>query len=1286
MSRPHFFKLSARALTLAAAFWASIVWGAPGLSRVPLSFEPSVRDSEFFAHAKGLSVMLTSTGATMGTSRMRLVGASGSAPAQPEELLPGYTNYLLDSDWRKWRTHVPNYRRVRYRNVYPGIDVVYYGNPRDLEFDFIVAPGADPGRIRLSVSDPDLRIRLPRVYQEDRPIRARAVRRGSSITFELAAYDRTQTLVIDPVLSFATVFGGGSSDEGRAIASDSTGATYVAGNAGAGNFPVVNGKPGTSGSFLAKINPAGDALVYSTYLSFPNAGGPGSVAIDASGSVYFAGPFFSQPNGSGPPVVGPAPLGICPAGGQAMLYVAKLSSDGASLRYSGCMRGTTFQGPNVIAADGSGNAYVSGWTQSADFPLVNPLPYAPPTSPGPPKSFVLKLGPDGTLLYSTFFGGHNGDIISALSADSAGNIYLAGQSTSQDFPLKNALQSARPGANSSYVAKIKADGSDLVYSTYFGGSNIDSISALTTDAAGNTYMAGNTTSGDFPTTANALQTAFNGVFAYKSTDGAANWSRSDSGLPGSVNVLRIDPRNPSNLYALSSNRVYKSSDSGATWQLTSLTQVGSLWINPADSTLFAGTTNSGSNSKPSILRSRDGGAHFTTLNPGLKGTVNQMVFHPQNPSIIYGRWGGGNTEDGVYKSVDGGDTWKATGISGSATGCCGLAIDPARPSTLYASTHQGGFMHSEDGGDTWISFGSQVNQILVDSMSTLYSVSGTTIYVLPLGGATVVKVAPGSIINLAIDPTNSSTWYVIIYGPSGPGASMYKTTDAGDNWQRVGSGLPNSLSAGALGLTIDPSAPETLYLGTFGQPDGFLAKLSPDGSSLLYSTYLGGNGTDVVTAIAADAAGSLSIAGTTDSADFPVQTPLRSAASGIDGFVAQFDAANALVWSSPLGGGTPRAIALGSAGEVYVTGATSSAVFPTANSIQPFMSSNFFRTSDRGTVWTPSPLPSSPQTPPFPPFFTPVVAVDPKTPARVYALSDRLYVSNDRGQSWTPRGTPATPGPFFPPPFGGAALLVLDPVTPTTMYSAGNCIFTNNGPPTCGVSKSTDAGVTWTLNPITISGPGPQPVFINGLAIDPKTPSRLYVASSNGGIFKSTDAGATWTAIFSLTSATTVAVDPQNPSVLYASFGSNTGTIFRSPDAGATWATITNGLPAGWFANVLVPDRSVAGRVYALGSFSSTRLYRTDNGGSDWIKIGSGLPDGAIAALAVDPNTPSTVYAAPSGGGLYRSTDAGASFVLMPGLRIPIVSAIAIDPSNSSQIYTGAQFNPSDAFVVKIAQ
>ena len=263
----------------------------------------------------------------------------------------------------------------------------------------------------------------------------------------------------------------------------------------------------------------------------------------------------------------------------------------------------------------------------------------------------------------------------------------------------------------------------------------------------------------------------------------------------------------------------------------------------------------------------------------------------------------------------------------------------------------------------------------------------------------------------------------------------------------------------------------------------------------------------------------------------------------------------------------------------------------------------------------------------------------------------------------------------------GPALL-LDPLTPTTIYAASMCQIVTSGPPHCGVSKSTDGGLTW-----TVPSNGPS-VPILGLAIDPKTPSILY-ASTGLGIFKSTDGAATWSLTGSLGSAgavAAVAVDPLNSAVLFASVGnSDSQGIYKSTDTGASFTAIGNGLPSGWFANSFVPVPSVPGRVYAIGSFAPAKdVYRTDDSGNTWMKVGSGLPDGPVSALAVDPGNPSVVYAAPSAGGLYRSTDAGATFLLVPGLRIAIVSSIAIDPTNSSQIYTGSQFNPSDAFVMKI--
>jgi len=1262
-----------------AVLSATVLWGAPNLARVPLTFQPSTRTSEFIASTGGLNVVVTPSGATLEHGTMRLIGVNSHAPAVPDELLSSYSNYLIDRDPRKWRTHVPNYRRIRYRNVYPGIDVIYYGNPRELEFDFVVAPGANPRQIRLKLDSPDLRIRLPRIYQNDHVIPGRVIRRGNRVTFDVAAYDHSQPLVIDPTLSYAAVFGGGGSDQGTVIAVDSTGATYVAGNSGSSNFPVVNGQSGQGGAFLAKISPAGDALVYSTYLSFPfqmlSPNGPGNFAIDSSGNLYYAGPFFTSPDGSSPPVVGPAPLGTCIAGVPAALYVAKLSFDGTSLFYSGCIAGTTYAGAlNVVALDGIGNAYVAGMNESSGFPLVNPLPYPPSTNLGPPRSFVLKLGPDGTLLYSSFVGGSNGDIIRAITADAAGNIYLTGQTNSPDFPIKNAIQPQPPSSLPSFVAKIKADGSDYAYSTYFGGSNGDVVLAIASDAAGKTYLAGSTMSGDFPLSANAFQNRFDGTFLFKTADAANTWSRSDSGLPATATVVQVDPQQSATVYAVSSGGLFKSTDRGASWHGTAAAAVSSLWIDPVDSTLYIGTTHG------DFVRSRDGGATFVPLAAALGGNLNGVAFDATNRLVIYARWGGHGSTDGIYKSADGGDTWKPTGLVGAMNGSGPFAVDPARPSVLYAEGRNRGLLESSDGGNTWAPLGGDVSQIVVDSKSTLYSTSQYIVHVYPLGGVSIDKVAPGTIGTLLIDPTNSSIWYATIFGTNSQG--IYKTTDGGDTWQLVNTGLPSSLSTTSLAL--DPSTPQTLYLGTSPNSDGFFAKLSPDGSSLQYSTYLGGSGIDASVAIAVDAAGNSYLAGTTDSTDFPLQSAFRQTGSG---FAAEFDATNNLVWSSLLGGASPTSIALGSKSEMYLTGSATSTTFSTPGALGPLISGNVFRTTNGGTAWTGTTLPTT-----ISPVGVSAIAIDPNNSSHVYALADRLYASNDGGQTWLPLGSPI-PTPYVPVPYGAPVKLLIDPVNASTVYVAGGFCAAINGVFTgCGVAKSVDGGATWTVNQVAVPPPNQPPIFAIGLAIDPKTPSVLYAAAT-GGIYKSTDGGVTWNTSGILSSAVAVAVDPVNSSILYASMGTSLslGTpssgdslgLFKSEDGGATWTPINTGLPSGWFANNFVLDPSVPQRIYAVGSSSTPGLYRSDDGGNHWLSIGAGLPT-PVNSLTLDQTKSSTLYAGPAAGGLYRSLDAGVSWSQFPGMSVPIVFAIAVAPTDSSHIYAGAQLNPADAFVMKI--
>ena len=1261
-----------------AVLSASALWGAPSLAHVPLTFEPGSRTSEFITHSAGSAVTLTPTGVTIGRRNTRLLGARSNAIAQPEDLLASYSNYLIDRDPRKWRAHVPNYRRVRYRNVYPGIDVVYYGNPRELEFDFVLAPGADVRKIQLSLSSRDLNIRLPRIYQNDHVIRGRVIHRGNIVTFDVPSYDHTQPLVIDPVLSYAAVFGGGGSDGGNVIAVDSTGATYVAGNAGSSNFPVVNGQSGQGGVFLAKISPAGDALVYSTYLSFPfqmfSPNGPGNFAIDSSGNLYYAGPFFTTPNGSTPPVVGP--LAQCIAGVQAVLYVAKMSFDGTSLVYSGCIAGAVFAGSQtVIASDGNGDAYVGGSTQSASFPLANPLPNPPSTNLGNLRAFVLKLGPNGALLYSTFVGGSNGDMIRAITADPAGNIYLTGQTNSADFPIKNAIQPQPPSGFPSFVAKIKADGSDYVYSTYFGGSNGDSVLAIAGDTAGKTYLAGSTTSGDFPLTANAFQNRFDGTFLFKTADAANTWNRSDSGLPATATVVQVDPQQSSTVYAVSSGGLFKSTDRGATWHGTAAAAVSSLWIDPVDSTLYIGTTHG------DFVRSRDGGATFIPLAATPGGTPNGVAFDPTNRLVIYARWGGHGSTDGIYKSADGGDTWQPTGLVGAMNGSGPFAVDPARPSILYAEGRNRGLLESSDGGNTWSPLGGDVNQIVVDSKSTLYSTSQYIVHVYPLGGVSIDKVAPGTIGTLLIDPTNSSIWYATIFGTNGQG--IYKTTDGGDTWQPMNTGLASSLNATSLAL--DPSTPQTLYLGTSPNSDGFFAMLSPDGSSLQYSTYLGGTGSDASTAIVVDNAGNSYLAGTTDSTDFPLQNAFRQTG---DGFAAEFDATNNLVWSSLLGGASPTSIALGPKGEMYLTGSSSSSTFSTPGALGPFITGNVFRTTNGGTAWTGTTLPTT-----ISPVGVSAIAVDPNNTSNVFALSDRLYASSDGGQTWSQLGTPI-PTPYIPVPSGAPVKLLLDPLDSSTIYVAGGFCAASNGVFTgCGVSKSTDGGATWTVNQVAVPPPNQPPIFAIGLAIDPRATSVLYAATTSG-IYKSTDGGVTWNTSGLLSSAVAVAVDPLNSSIVYASMGMSLSLslpssgdslgLFKSTDGGTTWTPINNGLPSGWFANNLIVDPSVPQRIYAVGSSSNGGLYRSDDGGNHWSSIGSGLPNSPLNGLALDPTNSATLYAGPVAGGLYRSQDAGVSWSQLPGMSVPIVYAIAVAPTDSSHIYAGAQLNPADSFVMKI--
>ncbi len=488
------------------------------------------KDDARSAKARGESVAL----------RMSLVGAAHKPVVTGLDELPGKANYFIGKDRSKWRTNVPTYAKVQYQSVYPGIDLVYYGNQRQLEYDFVVAPGADPkkivlgfkgaekleidaqGELVLHAAGGDIRQHKPIIYQQVDGVRhdiaGGYVRKGANrVGFQVAAYDASRPLVIDPiVLSYSTYLGGSGHEGGYAIAVDTDGNAYVTGYTTSPNFPTTAGafQP-TFGSgtyaYVTKFNPAGSALVYSTLLGGSGGSSGWSIAVDSSGNAYVAGSTasvdFPTTAGAFQPV----------SGGGNDSFVTKLDPTGSALVFSTYLGGSGNDQGNGIAIDTAGNAYVTGQTQSSNFPTSagafqsasggcgSSYPYLC-------DAFVAKLNSTGTaLVFSTYLGGSSADSGMGIAVDSDGNAYVTGSTTSPNFPTTaGAFQPAAPsGLPAAWVTKLGPTGS-FVYSTYLGGSGHDYGRGIAVNASGNAYVTGTASSPDFPTTAGAFQVTSGG--------------------------------------------------------------------------------------------------------------------------------------------------------------------------------------------------------------------------------------------------------------------------------------------------------------------------------------------------------------------------------------------------------------------------------------------------------------------------------------------------------------------------------------------------------------------------------------------------------------------------------------------------------------------------------------------------------------------------------------------------------------------------------------------------------
>lgn len=493
--------------------------------------------------------------------RLKLLGANPDAKVVGLDEQPGKSNYFLGNDPKQWRTNVPTYAKVKYQNVYPGVDLIYYGNQQQLEYDFVVAAGADPGAIVLQMDTRnsetgkpvpvrldaegdlviatdagDVRFRKPAIYQLDpnhgnrQPVEGQYnLLADNCVGVKVGSHDHSRPLIIDPVLTYSTYLGGTGIDAGLRIAVDSSGNTYLTGATSSSDFPKTSaGLPYTAGgycsigspfyksypcpdAFVTKLNSDG-SLGYSTYLGGSSGDVGVGISVDGTGNAYVVGSTSSQNFPTTAGVLQPT------AHENGEIFVAKLNTSGA-LSFATYLGGSQDDIATSGVADSDGNTYITGVTNSDDFPFT-PGAFQTtrgggscnPYNPKPcPDAFVAKLNATGTALtYATFLGGNNVNVATGIAVDSSGNALVTGGTLSTDFPTLNAVHATPYGGTcgtggqahpctDAFVSKVNSTGSALVYSTYLGGNGDDAGLAVAADSDGNAYLTGltNSTTGDF---------------------------------------------------------------------------------------------------------------------------------------------------------------------------------------------------------------------------------------------------------------------------------------------------------------------------------------------------------------------------------------------------------------------------------------------------------------------------------------------------------------------------------------------------------------------------------------------------------------------------------------------------------------------------------------------------------------------------------------------------------------------------------------------------------------------
>jgi hypothetical protein len=900
------------------------------------------------ARGSGCRVGVDSTGATVATGvaqiRMSFLGARGVAEATPEDPLPGKFNYLIGADPKRWILDVATFERVRYHNVYDGVDVAWYGGDGGLEFDLAVTPGTETSRIairfdgaqklaleqggdlRIETAAGPLTMRVPAVYQEPAGVRTRVqaryvLRAGNEVGFELAEYDKSRPLVIDPTLVYAAWFdsqyvtvtamardtqgnmyvggtavwlptlnavqgdmgygdpfvikfdptgttmlyatfvGGTSGDVLNGLAVDSTGNVIATGRATSANFPTVNAAQSTCNlnfgdcGFVFRLNPVGSALVYSTFAS----GIGNSVAADSNGNSWVA------------------------LGGS----VEKYSPNGTILYTS------TLVGGSAITVDEQGfaylaaSAYLSGpgvSTTLAGVPGARDVTGSQCTLnainlTGNPCTYVAKLSADGTtLVWAAVLGGTGTQTPHAIARDpNSGVVYVAGETTATDLPVTaGVIQPALHGQSDGFLASVSADGSAFGFVTYLGGMADDRIYAMALTSSGQIVVAGDTVSPDFPVSG-AIQPAIGGnsVSLLATMDSGNTWTAEGTGLPSSngAETLSVDPSSPAVFVAATLQGLFRSTDGGASWLPVGPVYAGSSWSWSLSRSLV----------NPEVLYalpmygwlylSTDGGA--TWASAGYVSMAQSVVASPTDADtvIVIDLLGT------VYISTDSGTTLTPNKGELPVEGAPPVASPDGSiyvPIAGYYNGVSGGLVKSTDGGATWQALAWSPFWYAADSPpvyvctanpAVLYLTNFYNLYRSNDAGLTWTR------LNLAYNIAGAPSNCRVVYALGSP-FGLQVSADSGVTWSPASGGLTASQYNA---IAVDPTNPAHAWVAPNIFPDGFVAKISNDGTTLLWSTFYGGSNAEDVHGVVVDGSGNAWIAGSTVSTDLPLTTGLPQA-------------------------------------------------------------------------------------------------------------------------------------------------------------------------------------------------------------------------------------------------------------------------------------------------------------------------------------------------------------------------------------------------------------------------